>query len=271
MSLDYWILTGASFIALTLSFGVANVGFEYSTKLIIFLIVTVIYAGFAAVFYLFRRKKIRELQTITESFKFLEKNVLIDENSAQFQVLESLKANFAENSNHFLPDLIENLPNERDFLLILENQVAESQRYQDERHLSVLSIGIIDFNILCEKYGPATCDQAVAFVGAQIKEELREMDFLTRAQNDEFLSVLPTLDEKSTAFVVKRIEKAVHSKPFIISNRERIYLNLNFGSATFGKEGETAQELLNIARFKRDEAKLSIKGTILHFPKQYLN
>ena len=43
----------------------------------------------------------------------------------------SLKANFAENSNHFLPDLIENLPNERDFLLILENHAAALVDHQD--------------------------------------------------------------------------------------------------------------------------------------------
>ena len=44
-----------------------------------------------------------------------------------------------------LTDALTNLPNERAFFMVLENQLAESQRFRSERPLTVMTVDIKNF------------------------------------------------------------------------------------------------------------------------------
>ena len=97
------------------------------------------------------------------------------------------------------------------------------------------------------------------------------MDFLARVVGDEFLAVLPTSSEKNTEMIIERISKTFENTPFIIDPTEKIFVKLNYGLAEFLEDGETANDLLKIAKVKKQEAKSPIKSTILWFPKEHLN
>jgi len=169
-----------------------------------------------------------------------------------------------------LTDALTNLPNERAFYLVLENQIAESQRFREERPLTILTVDIKNFAELNEKFGHATGDRILTFAAVLIKEQLRQMDFLARSVGDEFLAVLPTASNRTAAEIVGRIEKAFASKPFETSERDKNYLLLNFGIATFLKNGETAGQLLQAAYLQKRQAKIPGKGSVLPFPKEYV-
>ena len=179
--------------------------------------------------------------------------------------------NFERSLNNALVDALTNLPNERALFFILENQIAESQRLRKSRPLTVLSLDIHQFTELNKSYGHATGDQILSFVAKNIKGQLRQMDFLARVVGDEFLAVLPTSSEKNTEMIIERISKTFETKPFIIDPTEKIYIKLNYGLAEFLEDGETANDLLKIAKVKKQEAKSPIKSTILWFPKEHLN
>ncbi|HQU82296.1 MAG TPA: sensor domain-containing diguanylate cyclase [Pyrinomonadaceae bacterium] len=171
-----------------------------------------------------------------------------------------------------LTDALTNLPNERAFYLVLENQLAESQRYRQERALTILTIDLSNFAEINKKYGHATGDRVLTFAGQIIKAQLRDMDFLARSVGDEFWVVLPTASEKISDEVTSRIEKSFVTKPFLIANGEKIFLKLNFGSATFGQDGENASELLQSAIIRKQQGKHNAEAAkVIFFPRDYVN
>ena len=178
---------------------------------------------------------------------------------------------FEKSLANALTDSLTNLPNERAFFLILENQLAESHRYRDERSLTILAMDVRNFAEINQKFGHATGDKLLAFASEAIKKQLRQMDVLTRATGDEFLAILPTANEKISADVIERIKRGFVSAPFQVSERENINLEINFGAATFWRDGETANELLKTALLRKVQDKSAEKGKVLWFPKEFVN
>ncbi|MGC2235349.1 MAG: diguanylate cyclase [Pyrinomonadaceae bacterium] len=178
---------------------------------------------------------------------------------------------FEQSLSNALTDSLTNLPNERAFYLILENQIAESQRQREQRFLTILTIDIKGFDALNQKFGHSTGDRILYFAADNIKAQLRKMDFLSRSMSDEFLIVLPTASETISQEIIGRIESAFKSSPFEIGGNEKIYLELNFGAATFIKDGETAPQLLQNARLQKQQAKSGASSKVLRFPKEFVN
>ena len=178
---------------------------------------------------------------------------------------------FEQSLSNALTDSLTNLPNERGFFLVLENQLAESIRHRHERPLTVLAMDVRNFAEINQKYGHATGDRLLAFAAATIKKQLRQMDVLTRSSGDEFLAILPTANEKISHEVVERIRRAFVSTPFRIAENETVHLTINFGTATFWRDGETAQQLLKIAHFRKRQDKSTDKSKVIWFPKEFVN
>ncbi|HEX8247532.1 MAG TPA: sensor domain-containing diguanylate cyclase [Pyrinomonadaceae bacterium] len=178
---------------------------------------------------------------------------------------------FERNLENALTDNLTNLPNERAFYLVLENQIAESQRFREQRPLAVLSIDIQNFDEINKRFGHVRGDQILSYAAKMIKGQLRQMDFLSRSTGDEFLAVLPTASEEITEIIINRIGKAFDLSPFELTKTEREFIKLNFGAASFLKDGETAQELLRAANLKKQQSKKTGKGSILWFPREYVN
>ena len=174
---------------------------------------------------------------------------------------------FEKNLSNALTDSLTNLPNERAFYLVLENQIAESQRYRDERPLTVLTIDIKSFTEINQKFGHSTGDNILYFASEVIKNQLRKMDFLARSMSDEFLTVLPTATEDTAQEIMERLNKILESSPYEISPENKIIVQLNYGSATFWKDGETPNELLKVAHLRKQQKKSSDNPNILRFPK----
>jgi diguanylate cyclase (GGDEF)-like protein len=178
---------------------------------------------------------------------------------------------FERSASNALTDKVTNLPNERAFYMVLENQLAESIRHRDDRPLSVLTIDIKNFADVNQQFGFATGDRMLAFTAKRLTSELRKMDFLARSSNDEFLLVLPTASEKFASEIIQRISESFADDPFVISEEEDIKVWLNFGWATFWQDGDTAEQLLRSARVRKQQAKAEEPSRVLWFPKEYVN
>lgn len=178
---------------------------------------------------------------------------------------------FERTLSNALTDSLTNLPNERAFFMVLENQLAESQRYRDERPLAIAAIDIKGFADLNSRYGHSTGDAILAFVAEQISVQLRKMDFLARSVNDEFLLILPTAGEKTVQEVIERIETSFAEHAFVLPNDETIRVALNFGYAAFWSDGETAQHLLRSAQMRKHQSKAMEPTKVIWFPKEYVN
>lgn len=170
-----------------------------------------------------------------------------------------------------LTDALTRLPNERAFFMVLETQLAESQRFRDERPLTVLTADIKGFAEVNEAYGYAAGDKILTFVAERIGGQLRKMDFLARSVNDEFVMILPTAGEQTAVEVIERIKESLAECPFPVSEHETIKLWLNFGWATFWQDGETAKQLLQAAVLRKQQAKSADPAKVVWFPKEYVN
>lgn len=178
---------------------------------------------------------------------------------------------FERSVSNALTDVVTRLPNERAFYMVLENQLAESQRFRTERPLTVLTIDIKNFADTNQSFGFAAGDRMLAFTAENLSSQLRKMDFLSRSANDEFLVILPTATEKFAGEIIQRIRERFATEPFGVTDSDEIKVWLNFGWATFWQDGETAEQLLRTARVRKQQAKAEEPSRILWFPKEYVN
>ena len=121
--------------------------------------------------------------------------------------------------------------------------------------MTVLGIDIKNFDDFNRQFGHAAGDRILYYAAGTIKNQLRQMDFSARTTGDEFLAVLPTASEEVAREIIERITKVFLANPFEISPTDKITLNLNFGAASFGSDGETAPALVKHARLKKQQTK----------------
>ena len=137
--------------------------------------------------------------------------------------------------------------------------------------IGAVGTNVRNFAEINQKFGHTTGDNLLTFAAQTIKKQLRQMDVLTRSMGDEFLAILPTANEKISADVIERIKRAFISNAFQLSERENINLEINFGAATFWRDGETANELLKTALLRKGQDKSAEKGKVIWFPKEFVN
>ncbi len=178
---------------------------------------------------------------------------------------------FEKSVSNALTDSLTNLPNERAFFLVLENQMAEAHRYRDERPLTILTMDISNFAEINQRFGHAAGDRLLEFAAGIIKNQLRQMDVLSRSSGDEFLAVLPTAKKEIGEEIIQRIKRAFILNSFELPEEEKVHLEINFGAASFWRDGETANELLKTARQRKECDKEIDKGNVIRFPKEFVN
>jgi diguanylate cyclase (GGDEF)-like protein len=184
-------------------------------------------------------------------------------------ILNSLA--FERSVSNALTDPTTDLPNERALFLVLEDQIAESQRHVNQRPLTLLAIDIEDFDKINQRWGHAAGDRVLDHVAQIVKNNLRRMDLIGRCRGDEFLAVLPTASMDMAADVIDRINTALVGHRLEISGGEAVEILLNFGAATFGCDGETADQLIAAARLRKDQGKAGVTNKVLWFPKELAN
>ncbi len=167
-----------------------------------------------------------------------------------------------------LTDPVTDLPNERSFRLVLENQIAEAQRNRGDRPLTIVAIDIKNFDEINSRFGHSSGDRMLALIAQVIKGQLRQMDFVARSKSDEFLAIFPTADENITLEIVERINAALLSSRFFVTENDPIVPELYFGAAAFGKHGETADQMIQSARLNKQKAKVKAPLNVVWFPEQ---
>jgi len=167
-------------------------------------------------------------------------------------------------------DALTELPNERAFYMVLENQLAESIRFRGDRPLTVLSVDVRNFRLINDQFGHSTGDKVLIEVTERIRIQLRKMDFLARTNADEFLVALPLADGKAAADVISRILTYVSANDILVGELE-IPVELNFGIATYWEDGETPQQLVKHAQLRKQQMKAEESGNVVSFQKEYVN
>ncbi len=143
-------------------------------------------------------------------------------------------------------DLLTELPNRSLFMDRL--RLAVSQARRNGHKFAVLFIDLNDFKVVNDTYGHGIGDQLLQKVSAGLKHCLREGDTLARYGGDEFMALLPLLDEKKDAATVARKLLNSLDTPFQFAGTDlHVSIGTSIGIALYPEDGAGAETLVERA------------------------
>src|SRR6267154_3130239 len=166
---------------------------------------------------------------------------------------------FEKTKESALTDPLTDLPNARGFYMMLEQRLAECQRMGRES-LSLISMDVDDFKKINDQYGHAIGDRLLTSIARVIRQELRQMDILSRYAGDEFVAIMPMASQLMAEGIADRITKAVSGHKFSVREGKQVTVGTSMGVACFPNHGETTEELLTAAARNMQRDKHSRKN-----------
>jgi diguanylate cyclase (GGDEF)-like protein/putative nucleotidyltransferase with HDIG domain len=145
----------------------------------------------------------------------------------------------AENEVHAMTDQLTGLPNARSFQFQFERESGRAGRSGSS--LQLLMMDLDGFKAVNDTMGHQAGDRLLKEIGAVVRSELREYDFLARYGGDEFVALVPETDTADVIELCTRIEAAVGAYAIAFKGPP---VGVSIGAASFPAQGETFEQLL---------------------------
>jgi len=141
-------------------------------------------------------------------------------------------------------DLLTGLPNRALLRERLEFILASARRRVNRA--AVLFIDLDNFKVVNDSLGHAAGDELLKVVAARLPAALRAVDVVSRHGGDEFLVVLPDVeDERAPVPVAEKLLAAI-SEPMLIEGQS-VSVSPSIGISVFPRDGDSAEELIKNA------------------------
>jgi len=128
----------------------------------------------------------------------------------------------------------------------LDEELSRSSRHKLE--FTVILLDLDHFKRYNDLVGHLGGDRALQKSAELLLHSARDMDIVTRFGGEEFCIVLPATSKRESIFVADRIRRAIENEPFPQEkNLPSENLTVSIGVATFPKDGDTAEVLLQSA------------------------
>ncbi|HCX31476.1 MAG TPA: hypothetical protein DHU55_17160 [Blastocatellia bacterium] len=163
----------------------------------------------------------------------------------------------AEAESNALTDPLTGLPNARHIALRFDEEASRARR--TGRPFQVVMLDLDDFKLVNDTFGHKVGDKMLREMGRIIQTQLREYDFLARYAGDEFVAIVQELIGTQVEDLRSRIETAVSEFSLHLRGRGQARVGISVGTATYGVEGETLDQLLVAADQAMYRAKSSHK------------
>lgn len=171
----------------------------------------------------------------------------LDEKHSEQQPVENLKE-----------DPITHLPAWHLFEDRIAQALKESERYQFT--LGIMMVDIDEFRMVNEALGMEVGDNVLQEVAKRLQSCIRQVDSVTRMENDRFVVLLPQLAKPETiAVVAQRITQAMN-EPIRINDRE-LFMTVCISITVYPVDGENLTMLLRNAVYAMTLAKEKGKST----------
>lgn len=149
----------------------------------------------------------------------------------------------AVTENYALTDPMTGLPNARSLQLHFDKEVKRASRNEGSFQLLVLDLD--GFKAVNDTHGHKAGDRMLKEIGAVIKNQLREYDFLARYGGDEFVAIVPDTDSTDVMELARRIEEAVHDFSLNFGDEaEAARVGVSIGTACYPIHGETFDQII---------------------------
>ena len=148
----------------------------------------------------------------------------------------------AQAESNALTDPLTGLPNARYMALRFDEEASRARR--TTRPFQVVMLDLDDFKIVNDTFGHKVGDKMLREMARIIQTQLREYDFLARYAGDEFVAIVQELVGNQVEELRGRIEAAVFEFSLHVRGGGRARVGISVGTATYGVEGETLDQLL---------------------------
>jgi diguanylate cyclase (GGDEF)-like protein/putative nucleotidyltransferase with HDIG domain len=163
----------------------------------------------------------------------------------------------AEAESNALTDPLTGLPNARYMAIRFDEEASRARR--TARPFQVVMLDLDDFKLVNDTFGHKVGDKMLREMGRIIQTQLREYDFLARYAGDEFVAIVQELVGPQVEELRSRIETAVLEFVLHVRGKGEARVGISVGTATYGLEGETLDQLLVAADQAMYRAKSSHK------------
>jgi diguanylate cyclase (GGDEF)-like protein/putative nucleotidyltransferase with HDIG domain len=165
----------------------------------------------------------------------------------------------AESNAH--TDPLTGLPNARSLHLRFDEEVARARR--TGRPFQLIMLDLDDFKLVNDTFGHKLGDRMLREVASLVHAQFREYDFLARYAGDEFVAIVPDVAPDQVEELRERIERTVSDFSIEIRSQGRARVGISVGSAVFGTDGETLDQLVIAADLAMYQAKSNHKASVL--------
>ncbi len=173
------------------------------------------------------------------------------------------------NADHFdqvlqaaLTDELTGLPNRRALDQRLNEETRRAQRYQHP--FAYLMIDLDGFKKVNDEYGHPIGDSVLKQVAIELRQIMRETDFLSRYGGDEFAVILPEADRDDALAVAAKIRYTLEKYLLLLPNDERRQmLSACVGIAIYPQDATRPEKLVQIADQRLYRAKRSGRGSLV--------
>ena len=163
--------------------------------------------------------------------------------------------NHARAESNALTDSLTGLPNARRLHVRFEEEVSRARR--TGQPFQVIMLDLDDFKLVNDTFGHKVGDRMLREVAGLVHAQLREYDFLARYAGDEFVAIVPDTAVEQVEELRERIERTVSAFSIEVRAQGRARVGISVGSAVYGVDGETLDQLLVAA----DQAMYRAKST----------
>lgn len=148
----------------------------------------------------------------------------------------------AEAESNALTDPLTGLPNARYLSLRFDEEAARARR--TDRAFQVMMLDLDEFKSVNDTFGHKTGDKMLREVAHIIEGQLREYDFLARYGGDEFVAIVQEMAGSQVDELCRRIENAVSKFSLMVGRNRYARVGISVGTATFGIDGKTLDQLV---------------------------
>ena len=183
--------------------------------------------------------------------------IVFQDVSARKEIEEELRSSRAELLHRAHHDRLTGLPNRVLFVDRLRLAVASAARR--ERILAVLFVDLDGFKFVNDSLGHAAGDHVLEVVASRLRASLREEDTLARLHGDEFVVLLPEINDPDDAEYLARTLNAAVSQPVDVGDKP-VALSASIGISVYPRDGTDADALLRSADVAMYHVKLQGKN-----------
>jgi len=185
---------------------------------------------------------------------------LEEANARLKQVVQDLTQREAQARMNACHDELTGLPNRRELNDRLRQAMAQGARRK--RQIALLLLDLDDFKTINDELGHGRGDQVLQLVAARLLRATRDADTACRYGGDEFVILVPEIDDPRMADIVVSKLRASLSEPYEIDGFE-IRMTASAGHAIYPIDGDSCDALMATAdhalyRAKAAHRKVSI-------------